>query len=96
MTDLSASPAGISDAALLAALHSEILRADWPAESIARLLALPGAFALVATQRVDETPVDEAPVDETPVGESSNPPACNIRAVQVLQVLKRWNEPLAS
>ncbi len=73
MTDLSASPAGISDAALLAALHSEILRADWPAESIAHLLALPGAFALVAIQRADETPVGEtpvgkSPVDNTPVG----------------------------
>lgn len=62
MTDLSASPACISDAALLAALHSEILQADWPAESIARLLALPGAFALVATQRTDETPVGKTPV----------------------------------
>jgi ribosomal-protein-alanine N-acetyltransferase len=44
-------PAGPDAAALLAALHAEAFPADpWNETAMARLLAMPGAFALIAAQ----------------------------------------------
>ena len=54
------SVAGEAQASVLAALHRDILDADWPAESIARLLSLPGAFALLVSVEGAAVPVGYA------------------------------------
>ena len=46
---------GVPHAAVIAALHEQCLGKVWSAESVGRLLALPGAFAVLAVQ--GETPV---------------------------------------
>jgi ribosomal-protein-alanine N-acetyltransferase len=60
MTGLSIHPADLSHAALLSAMHHEILGANWPPDSMVQLLSLPGAFALVATLGAGTNPVGYA------------------------------------
>lgn len=46
-------PAGLAALDLLAALHARSFEEPWDRASIARLLALPNAFALIATAHGD-------------------------------------------
>jgi ribosomal-protein-alanine N-acetyltransferase len=75
-------PAGVTDAAVIAALHERCLGESWQADSVARLLALPGAFALVAA----------APPPAGPVGFIlcvPSPPDIDIAALGVLPDRRR-------
>jgi ribosomal-protein-alanine N-acetyltransferase len=57
MTAFVVSPAGAAAAPVLAALIDATMGAGWSADSIARLMALPGAFALVAAPGAGGAPV---------------------------------------
>ncbi len=75
-------PAGAADAAVIAALHERCLGEAWQAASVARLLALPGAFALIAA----------APPPAGPVGFIlcvPSPPDIDVAAIGVLPDRRR-------
>lgn len=58
-------PVGPADAALLAAIHAECFAARWDAKAIAEVLAMPGAFGLVAADQgfiLCRTAADEAEI----------------------------------
>ena len=56
-TSIRVCAAGPAHAALLTGLHNEMLQAEWTADSVARLLNLPGAFGVVAVTDKNERPL---------------------------------------
>jgi ribosomal-protein-alanine N-acetyltransferase len=49
--DIEILPAGLAHCAVLAGLHGDCFRAAWAGDEFARLLAMPGAFAVLAGRR---------------------------------------------
>lgn len=76
--------AGPAEAAAIAALHEACLGEAWQADSVARLMALPGAFALLATPAGAGVPEPVGFVLCVP-----SPPSVDIAAIGVLPRRRR-------